>query len=469
MNDIKQQHDVDVQRVQMQVRALRQKKQKIKIYHGSTNATRPVQFNGPAVIDMRSFARILEINTTEKYVVVEPNVPMDKLVEATLTVGLVPPVVMEFPGITVGGGIQGAAGESSSFQAGLFHDTCLAYEMVLGNGELVTVSPDHQADLFYGTAGSYGSLGIMTLITLRLVPAKPFVQLTYQAVGSFAEAVRITREQVKRPVAFVDGILFSKNTGVIMTGQLTDRTDLPVASFRGSFDEWFYLHAQKISQSHRAYDEIIPLVDYLFRYDRGGFWVGRFAFRLTKIPYWRIFRTLGYKLFSTRSLYRVLHAAKLTQRYLVQDISLPHDRVTDFLERIDREFHVYPLWLCPLRPGTNDRLSPTYIKTDLVINIGVWGEISRAPGEFVRLNRALERLTADLGGRKVLYSYQLYSPDEFWRLYGADWYHALRKKYYAQDVFRDVYEKTLAADVLKSSRLKTIWEIIRIPFRSSMS
>jgi FAD/FMN-containing dehydrogenase len=41
---------------------------------------------------------------------------MDKLVKATLKYGLVPPVVTEFPGITVGGAIQGAAAETSSFR-----------------------------------------------------------------------------------------------------------------------------------------------------------------------------------------------------------------------------------------------------------------------------------------------------------------------------------------------------------------
>lgn len=48
-------------------------------------------------------------------VLAEPNVPMDSLLEACLQHGLLPPVVMEFPGITVGGGFAGTAGESSSF------------------------------------------------------------------------------------------------------------------------------------------------------------------------------------------------------------------------------------------------------------------------------------------------------------------------------------------------------------------
>lgn len=58
---------------------------------------------------------------------------MDRLVEATLRHGLVPPVVMEFPGIT--------AGESSSFRHGFFDESVGFVEMVLGNGDVVRTLP----------------------------------------------------------------------------------------------------------------------------------------------------------------------------------------------------------------------------------------------------------------------------------------------------------------------------------------
>jgi FAD/FMN-containing dehydrogenase len=47
---------------------------------------------------------VLQFNKVDKTVLVEPNVPMDKLVEATIAQGLLPKVVMELPNITVGGG-----------------------------------------------------------------------------------------------------------------------------------------------------------------------------------------------------------------------------------------------------------------------------------------------------------------------------------------------------------------------------
>ena len=40
----------------------------------------------------------MRVDTKKNVALVEPNVPMDNLVDATLRHGLVPPVVMEFPG-----------------------------------------------------------------------------------------------------------------------------------------------------------------------------------------------------------------------------------------------------------------------------------------------------------------------------------------------------------------------------------
>jgi delta24-sterol reductase len=75
-----------------------------RIYHGSTLSTRQSTRKRNEVIDVSSLNHVLQFNKAEKTVLVEPNVPMDKLVEATIAQGLLPKVVMELPNITVGGG-----------------------------------------------------------------------------------------------------------------------------------------------------------------------------------------------------------------------------------------------------------------------------------------------------------------------------------------------------------------------------
>jgi hypothetical protein len=244
------------------------------------------------VVDISGLSNILEVNVAARTAVVEPNVPMDKLVQATLACGLVPPVVMEFPGITVGGGFAGSAGESSSFRFGYFDQTVKSVELILANGDLVRASPSENPDLFRGASGTAGTLGIATKLELGLIPAKRFVKLAYHRCNTVRDTITAVRRATEDSTNdYVDGIIFSKTLGLVMTGKLTD--DLPPSvrpqTFSGSWDPWFYLHAKDKAMSQHTPSEAqpdidrptdyIPLAEYLFRYDRGGFWVGAQALR----------------------------------------------------------------------------------------------------------------------------------------------------------------------------------------------
>lgn len=450
MHSLMAQHVADVESVRNQIKALYEKRKRVQIYHGSTHSTRPQSFKKDEMINMSTFNRVLEVNQKQRYALVEPNVPMDQLVDTVLPYGLVPPVVMEFPGITVGGGVQGGAGESSSFRWGLFHECFEEFELILGNGEVLRVSRTQNSDLFWGTICSYGSLGIMTLAKLKLIPAKRFVHLKYRRTNGFAETLQLIEEETKkRNSEYIDGIMFNETCGTVMTGYLSDtRNNLPVVTFAQERDEWFYIHAEKAMKQYKLWEEIVPIRDYFFRYNRGAFWMGKHAFHLLHIPFTRFTRFLLNRFLTTRAMYRTMHVTNIAQLYLIQDISLPKETTLQFLETIDREFAIYPLWLCPLKPGEDDKLSPACLSTDLVINVGVWGFLGSHVGT-IALNRELERVIKDCGGRKVLYAHE-YMPDkEFWKIYNHDWYKTLRRKYHAEDIFSDIHENTHVSTIPK--------------------
>jgi Delta24-sterol reductase len=122
---------------------------KLRFRHSSTNSTR--SSNGEyEYINVGALNRVLRVDMDKKVVVVEPNVSMNTLVEETLKYDLIPEVVMEFPAITVGGGVQGAGLESSSFKYGQFNDTCVEYELITGSGDIIRASSQENPDLFYG-------------------------------------------------------------------------------------------------------------------------------------------------------------------------------------------------------------------------------------------------------------------------------------------------------------------------------
>ena len=59
------------------------------------------------------------------------------------------------------------------------------------------------------------------------------------------------------------------------------------------------------------------------------------------------------------------------------------------------------------------------------------------------VNRRIEQVVSELGGRKSLYSTAFYARDEFYRLYGGDAYQLLRKRYDPDGRLVEMYEKTV--------------------------
>jgi len=463
-------HDKKVKNISGQLKKFYRLKKKVKIYHGTTNSTRKQLFKNDQMIVISNLNTILEVNTKEKYIITEPNVPMDVLVKETLRHGYVPPVVMEFPGITVGGGIQGGAGESSSFKYGGFHQTCLEYEIVLGNGEIILASPQKNADLFWGTACSYGSLGVITKIKLKIIPAKPYILLTYYPINSFKKAIKLLEEKITVHTNFIDGILFSKKSGTIMTGIFSDKKLLPIVSFSNATDDWFYTHAETITKKHMIWQELVPINDYLFRYNRGAFWVGRYIFTKTHLPFNRITRFFLNPLMQTRILYRFLHAINISQRQIVQDFCLPEKTVLPFMKFVDTTTAIYPLWLLPGNfSGNPDKLSPGYQHKGTTIDVGVWGKVNGDYNQLIKLNRELEKELHKRKGRKVLYAHQYYTEKEFWNIYDKKWYEKLRKKYSATDIFPNIYEKTYVSEKYTYSIPKGLLNILNSPFKLPVS
>lgn len=329
-------HKIAVEKIAANVQGYFQRGEPFRINHGSTNSTRPAAHRHKNAVDISALSRVLKIDTKSKTALVEPNVPMDRLVESTIEHGLIPPVVMEFPGITAGGGFAGTGGESSSFKYGYFDETVNSVEIVLGNGDVVTASDKENPDLLHGVSGALGSLGITTLLELQLIKSKKYVKVTYHTVKSIPEAIQKVREETLNPEPdYVDGILLSKEHGAVITGCLTD--DLPATAqvqwFSDAKDPWYYLHVKERSlRAVEPVEEYIPLAEYHFRYDRGGFWVGASAFEYFRFPFNQFTRWSLDDFLHTRMLYKALHASGQSRNYVVQDLALPFSKAENFID-----------------------------------------------------------------------------------------------------------------------------------------
>ncbi|KAF2844970.1 24-dehydrocholesterol reductase-like protein precursor [Plenodomus tracheiphilus IPT5] len=420
-----------------------------RIYHGSTLSTRQSSRQRNQIIDVSSLNHVLQFDKPTKKVLVEPNVPMDELVKAALSQGLLPKVVMELPNITVGGGFAGTSGESSSFKYGLFDRTVTGIELILGNGDIVWASAEQHRDLFFTAAGSCGSLGVITLLEMELIDAKMYVELQYVPVNSTAEAVEKLRHyEVQPDVDYMDGILYSLTKGVVIIGRLTN-TALAgrIQRFDRATDPWHYMHAEEIldrtGDEKSIYKESVPVQTYLFRYDRGVFWSGLRAFKYFVTPFNRITRFLLDPFMSSRTMIHALHRSGLSARTIIQDYGVPYDAGEEFVKWTDERTGIWPLWLCPVKSAPQGERSFSQginIKDGMLLDVGIWDMGPADAHQFIRLNREFEAKVARLGGMKCLYAHAYYTPQEFWDMYDERKYLELRRKYHAESL-PSVYDK----------------------------
>lgn len=436
-----------------QVRSFYRDKAPYRVYHGSTNSTRPSARRLDNIIDISRLNRVLDVRPEQKLAFVEPNVSMDALVAATLEHGLLPPVVMEFPGITAGGGYSGTSGESSSFRHGFFDRTIEMAEIIIGNGEILVASEDKHADLFRGAATSCGTLGMCTMLAVRLIDAKAFVALSYIRVDGIDQATAtIEAAQQDSQVDFIDGMFFSQNCGVVCLGALTETvpSNTDITRFSRPWDDWFYINAERVMRTRHKWTEFIPIVDYLFRYDRGAFWMAKYTYRYFGIPCTRLTRWALDRYTHARVMYHALHRSGLSNRYIVRDVAIPIDNAGKFLSFLDSKFKNYPIWVCPLRThrgqdrttiGFRD-IDPIRTPHGLMLNFGVWGPGPSESNDFVERNKEIEDEVEALGGWKWLYGHAYYSKDQFWKIYDQKKHDALREKYHTEHL-PSLYDKVV--------------------------
>ncbi len=455
----KGQHALKLAKIQAQLAYFKKHKQQFRIYHGSSNTTRNNQKDPSKTVDVSELTSVLEINTSQQYAWVEANVSMGALVDATLALGYVPQVVPEFPAITVGGAIQGVAGESSSFKYGCVHNTCIEYELLLADGSLAVATDKNQPELFRSVPGSYGSIAIITAAKVRLIPAEPYVRVRYQKVTSYKSMIKQLASKVSAD--FVDGIMFSRVAGVAITGVFSNKRDSNHSTFHRFRDDWFYTHVQRKLQSRQTYEETLPTKDYLFRYDRGAFWMAKYGFEMFHTPFNRLTRLVSAGLLKTEYLYSFWEQANISQGYLIQDICLPQQSVEVFLKYNEAQLGIFPLWLCPLKPDRDAYLSPTYVKGTMLVNVGIWGKLSQNYNEAVDGNRQLEAKVHDLGGRKVLYAHAYYTKAEFWDIYAKKRYDKARAQAGAVTSLPDIYSKVYVGERYNRTVVKGIASLIK--------
>src|SRR3989338_5602814 len=100
-------------------------------------------------------------------------------------------------------------------------------------------------------------------------------------------------------------------------------------------------------RKNKVTEVLVPIKDYLFRYNRGAFWMGKHSYSMYHMPFNRFTRFLLNPFMNTRTMYKALHATNVAQKFLIQDLYIPFSKADNFLEYTIKTHNIFPLWLCP--------------------------------------------------------------------------------------------------------------------------
>ena len=422
----------------------------VRLDKRTSNLFRPRE-DGGRRLDVDAFSGVLDVDADAGTADVLGMTTYEQLVATTLAHGVMPLVVPQLKTITIGGAVAGLGIESTSFRNGLPHESVLEMEILTGAGEVVVARPDNEhAALFWTFPNSYGTLGYALRLRIEVEPVERYVALRHlpytSAEECLADLERICAErQVDGArVDFLDGTAFAPDELYLTVGTFTD-TAPDTSDYTGQA-----IYYRSIRERDRDY---LTVGDYLWRWDTDWFWCSR-AFG-AQHP---LLRRLWPKRWLRSDVYHRLVALERrvglkrridrlrrrpTTEMIVQDIEVPVERAAAFLDYLERDVGLWPVWLCPLRQRTEAPWDLYPLDPGaLYVNFGFWGGVPVAPGEAEGdRDRRIEQAVAAHDGRKSLYSTAYYGPQEFWQLYGGERYWEVKRRYDPDARLRDLYEK----------------------------
>lgn len=353
-----------------------------------------------------------------------------------------------------------------SHKAGLYHETITSYEVVLGDGSLVTATKDNEyADLYKALAWSHGSLGFLVALTLKIVKIKPYIKIRYIPVQGQKEYCDMLRDlsgaNKKEPEEFpdyIEGTIFSKDEAVIMVGEYSDNDPyIPINECSKWYKPWFYKHVETIL-SEGEITELIPLRDYLLRHNRAIFWVVEDMLSFGNNP---LFRLLFGWLLPPKPAFLKFTTTPGVRAYtftkqVFQDIVLPIKELEKQIEVATELFDKYPLLVYPCKIIDHGPMSGQLKRPDakylvpgtnyaMYNDLGVYG----VPGTVkqnksynpVIAMRKMEEFTRNVGGYSFLYADIFMTRNEFEQMFDLSLYEVVRKKYKAEGAFPHLYDK----------------------------
>ena len=382
-------------------------------------------------IDISDMNEIIHIDTKAQVCIAEPGVTFVDLVNATIKCGLVPIIVPELKTITIGGAVAGCSIESMSYKHGGFHDTCLEFEVITAKGEVLTCTPNNENSLLFQMVhGTFGTLGIISKLKFKLMPAKPFVKVAYEKYATLEDYKSAIWKHFKnKDVDFMDGIIHSPTEYVLSVGNFVDKVP-----YTHNYD-WMRIYY--LSTKTRK-EDYLKTPDYFFRYDKG----------VTNVKPKSFLGRLFFGKFTNST-----NVLKLAERFhwlinpdqvpVTLDVFIPFSNVAKFMQWYEKEINFFPLWCVPYkRVRDYEWLSKEFINNlddELFLDLAIYGMKKKSDKNYYKI---IETELMEVGGLKTLISSNYYSESDFWKIWNKENYYKIKRKTDPDNIFYDLYTKT---------------------------
>ena len=413
-------------------------------------------------INTNNLNKVLEVD--EHFIDCESAVTIGKVNRTTIQKKRIIPSLPEGDNFTVGGCLAGLGLGSSSYNHGFFSDNVIDFDIVLGNGEILReVSKTNNSELYYGIPGTYGTLGIITRVKIKLIPCEKYVKVNYLHYNSFDSFYSEFKEKItKRNDDFIEAFANKKTDYTIVIANFVDKIDKNNISIIKDKDilkqRHLTIYAQIANKEEGTY---LRTIDYLERYSYAAFW-GHYLYTPYKIRDY-VYAGLMYSLMPQKildsspghgryNISKYFHAANhivgdyyRDEYVLATDIGVPFSRLKEAMELADEMTDTYPRWICPINIEHHpDKIfctkKPDLCEDDIVFDLGIYG-IKNTDISSKKINQAFEKFSFENGMFKGFFSTCYFTSEDFWNQFNKDKYDSLRRKYHAEKNFMNIFDK----------------------------
>ncbi len=403
-----------------------------------------------------NLCNVLEVDEKRLIVRTEPMVTVGDITSFLVPRGFALAVQPEMEDLTLGGLCMGIGIATGSHREGCLFESVEAFEIVTATGEFVRATRDQNADLFHALPCSHGTLGFLVSIEFRIVPIQSHVKLDYEpfhSIDAFCARLEELTASSDAP-RFVEGLVFSKESGVILVGDYaTPPPGARINRINDYYKPWFYSHVGQCLKTGAA-SEYIPARHYFHRHTPSVYFQLKDLIPFANTSWYRyLWAWMGapkvslLKLTVTRELRR-----QAFENRVVQDIMVPIENLAESVRLSDELFDIYPLWVGPVRlfdHGANEgflRNPANGGSSQMYVDLGIFGIPPNAKAgnyDQVPTMRRLEKFVRERGGYQMLYTDIYMTRTEFEHMFEHRLYRNMRNKYAVENAFPEVYDKVI--------------------------